>query len=284
MGAIEKVEISVIMGVFNPEDRGQLYQAAMSIINQSFQQWEMIICDDGSGAKYIDTIKMTAELDYRIKYIRSNRNRGLAHALNQGIPVSRGKYIARMDADDISKPYRLKRLYNFLEAHPQYDWVGSNSELFDDDGVWGIGITQEIPAKKDFLEHSPYIHPSVMFRREVLIKMNGYKVSKLTARCEDYELFMRLHKHGYQGYNIQEELIEYRENHNSYVRRKYKYCIREMQVRLKGFRKLGILNIQTSPYVIKPLIVGLLSPRMLGYIKRSVRNNYYAEGQKNSQM
>ncbi|MGL6197852.1 MAG: glycosyltransferase [Lachnospiraceae bacterium] len=281
---MDKVKISVVMGVFNPKDRGHLYQATMSIVNQSFTQWEMIICDDGSSAEYMDAIKSAVSLDSRIKHIRSNRNHGLAHALNQGISASRGKYIARMDADDISKPDRLEKLYHFLEEHPQYDWVGSNSELFDDNGVWGIGSTQAIPTKKDFLEHSPYIHPSVMFRREILIDMKGYKVSEQTVRCEDYELFMRLHKHGYQGYNIQEELIQYREDDNSYTRRKYKYCIREMQIRLQGFRKLGILNVHTSPYVIKPLIVGLLWPRMLGYLKKNVRNNNYVEGQRNSQI
>ncbi|MGL6197866.1 MAG: glycosyltransferase [Lachnospiraceae bacterium] len=275
---MNKVIISIVMGVFNPKDRGHLYQAVMSIVNQSFTQWEMIICDDGSGAAYMDVIKSVTALDSRIKYIRSNRNYGLAHALNRGITVSRGKYIARMDADDISKPNRLERLYHFLETHPQYDWVGSNSELFDDNGVWGIGSTRAIPTKKDFLGHSPYIHPSVMFRRSILIDMKGYKVSERTARCEDYELFMRLHRHGYQGYNIQEELIQYREDDNSYARRKYKYCIREMQIRLQGFRKLGILNVHTSPYVIKPLIVGLLSPRMQGYIKKSVRNNKLCPG------
>jgi len=278
---MEKIKISVVMGVYNPSDRGQLYQATMSIINQSFKEWEMIICDDGSSAEYIDVIKMAAGLDDRIKYIRSNRNRGLAHALNQGIAASRGRYIARMDADDISKPDRLEILNKFMEENPVYEWVGSNSELFDDAGVWGIGMTKEIPAKKDFLGHSPYIHPSVMFRRNVLVRAKGYRVSQLTARCEDYELFMRLHMHGCQGYNIQKELIQYREDYQSYSRRKYKYCIREMQVRLNGFRKLGILNLQTSPYVIKPLVVGLIRPSVLGYIKKNVRNNYYVEGQKN---
>lgn len=279
-----KPKISVVMGVYNPKDGNQLYQATMSIVNQRYRDWEMIICDDGTDEAYVETVKAAAELDNRIKYIRCDENRGLANALNQGIHIAQGKYIARMDADDISQPQRLGRLYEFLEVNPQYQWVGSNSNLFDDNGIWGKGIRKETPQKNDFLKYSPYIHPSVMFRREILIEINGYTVSDLTARCEDYELFMRLHKHGYKGFNIQEELYNYREDVNSYRKRKYTYCIREMQIRSKGFRELGIKSVKTIPYVIKPLVVGLIRPRLAEFINKNLRKSYYAEEQRSSQI
>lgn len=265
------VQISVIMGVFNPADKAQFYRAVRSIIQQSFTQWEMILYDDGSGKRYVQTIREAAALDERIRYVRSEKNHGLAYALNECIKRSRGKYIARMDADDISKPERLKKLYDFLERHPKYQWAGSNSELIDERGVWGIGERKEIPDKKDFLPFSPYIHPAVVFRKAVLVENQGYKVSEATRRCEDYELFMRLHEKGYQGYNLQEPLLQYREDYEAYKKRRYKYYIRETRIRFEGFRKLGILKAQTLPYVVKPLIVGLISPGMMRYIKKNTK-------------
>lgn len=265
------VLISVIMGVFNPPDKGQLYQAVRSIIGQSFTQWEMLLYDDGSGERYAPVIKEAAALDQRIRYIRSEKNHGLAYALNECIKRSRGKYIARMDADDISKPERLKKLYDFLESHPKYQWAGSNSELIDERGVWGIGERKEIPGKKDFLPFSPYIHPAVVFRKAVLVENQGYKVSGATRRCEDYELFMRLHEKGYQGYNLQEPLLQYREDQEAYKKRRYKYYIQETRIRFDGFRKLGILKVRTLPYVVKPLFVGLISPGMMWYIKKNTK-------------
>lgn len=276
----DTVQISVIMGVFNPPDKAQFYKAVKSIIHQSFKGWEMILYDDGSEKHCAQMIKEAAAMDPRIRYIRGEKNHGLAYALNECIKYSKGKYIARMDADDISKPERLEKLYNFLESHPNYQWAGSNSELIDERGVWGIGERKEIPEKKDFLPFSPYIHPAVVFRKTVLVENQGYKVSETTKRCEDYELFMRLHEKGYRGYNIQEPLLQYREDYEAYKKRRYKYYIRESKVRFEGFRKLGILKPQTLPYVVKPLVVGLISPGMMRYIKKNIKRGYDSEQHK----
>lgn len=273
----DDVKISVIMGIFNPKDRDQLFQAVMSIVEQTFQDWEMILYDDGSEERYAEIIRAAATLDSRIHYLRGTDNRGLAYALNRCIEAARGKYIARMDADDVSKPERLEILYEMLEAHPEYQWVGSNSELIDDNGTWGVHRVQEIPRSEDFLAYSPYIHPTVVFRKAVLVECNGYTVAPETRRCEDYDLFMRLHKAGYQGYNVQQMLLQYREDQDAYRRRKYRYCIQESRIRYRGFRNLGILQPRTLPYVFKPLVVGLLSPRMVRYIKRNIKKEYHVE-------
>ena len=267
----KNIKISVIMGVYNPTQKQQLFAAVRSIIGQTFPWWEMIIYDDGSSPDYAETIREAAALDDRIVYMRENRNRGLAYALNQCIMKSRGKYIARMDADDISKPDRLERLYDFLENHREYAWVGSNSELFNDQGVWGTDRRAKIPQNKDFLPYSPYIHPAVAFRKSVLIENQGYKVSETTRRCEDYELFMRLQSRGYHGYNIQEPLLQYREDCSAYRKRRYKFYIQEMKVRYNGFKKLGILRPGTMIYAVKPLFVGLVSPSVMQHIKKKIK-------------
>lgn len=261
------VEISVIMGVYNPTDKGQFFQAIQSIVDQSFTSWELILRDDGSDEKYRELIDSCALLDERIIIKRNNNNRGLAYTLNRCIEDSKGNYIARMDADDISNPQRFDTQYSFLESNTEYQWVGSNAYYIDDNGIWGNYITEEKPNKKSFLKHSPFIHPSVMFRREILIKNGGYSESFLTARCEDYELFMRLYSKGYLGYNIQEYLLKYREDLLSYGRRKFKFYFREAKIRYKWFKKLKILNVGTFPYLIKPLVTGIFPKGLRNKLK-----------------
>ena len=79
----------------------------------------------------------------RIIRIRNKTNKGLGYSLNQCLSIAKGKYIARMDGDDISEPERFRKQYDFLERHPEYQWVGSNSRLFDEHGVWGADCVPE---------------------------------------------------------------------------------------------------------------------------------------------
>lgn len=266
-----KIEISVIMGVYNPLDRDILEKAVASVIGQTFENWELILCDDGSDIAYQSVIGEAARMDERIIRIRNSSNYGLGYSLNQCLSIAQGKYIARMDGDDISLPDRFQKEYDFLENHPEYQWVGSNSELFDGQGVWGIDRVPEQPEAKDFYAYSPYIHPTIMFRKNIPRKVNGYPVSEETRRCEDYELFMRLHKEGYHGYNLQEPLLQYREDNNTYKRRTMQSRIREMKIRYKGFRQLGILGPEAVPYIIRPLAAGTVSPAIIQFARKNYR-------------
>lgn len=259
------VDISVIMGVYNPA-REKLLQAIQSIINQTVSNWEIILYDDGSCMESAKVIKEIAERDSRIVLIRNEENRGLAYALNRCIKHAKGKYIARMDDDDSCFPERFEKQMNFLECHPEYDWVGSNAELFDNRGVWGKATVPEKPDKNDFLKFSPYIHPSVMFRREIFVHNSGYISSQVTRRCEDYEFFMRLHTRGYRGYNIQENLFMYREDQKAYQKRKIPFRWNEMKIRYRGFKRLGILNAKTLPYVFRPIVGGIVPAGLVSYM------------------
>lgn len=270
-----EVRISVLMSVYNPENEAYLRQAVMSIVNQSFSDWEMILYDDGSEEAYRSVISEMASVDSRIRCLRGETNMGLAGALNYCLPLAKGKYIARMDADDISKPDRLEKMYRFLEENPEYDWVGSNAELVKGMDVWGFREMPQAPQKEDFLRYSPYIHPSVVFRRQVLVENGGYGTYR---RGEDYELFMRLTAAGKQGFNLQEILFQYREDADTYRRRKYKYQIEEVGIRKKGFRQLGILDGAAWLYIIKPLVVGLIPNRLQLRLKVLVRKDIHVEG------
>ncbi|HJA93977.1 MAG TPA: glycosyltransferase [Candidatus Eisenbergiella merdipullorum] len=256
------------MGVYNQHNKKELEAAVRSILNQTITGWELIICDDGSEGEAAENLKRYEKRDGRIRVIRHDTNRGLAATLNTCISQAKGKYIARMDADDISMPDRLERQYQFLEAHPEYAFVGCNAELIDDSGIWGMRKMPEKPEKKDFLPFSPFIHPSVMVRREVYLKTGGYYVSKETWRCEDYELFMRLYAQGYRGINMQEILFCYRENKESYERRKFRYRLDEAKIRHRNFKYLGMRGPAVWLYTIRPVAAGLLPVPVLMYLKR----------------
>lgn len=263
--------VSVIMGVYRPADQARFFRAVQSVIGQTYPHWELLIYDDGSGEEYAGMFRRAAAMDGRIRLLGEACNRGLAHALNACIRQAAGRYIARMDDDDIAKPVRLERQAAFLEEHPAYQWVGSNAELIDGGGVWGYQKMPDVPQARDFLFNSPYIHPTVMFRRETLAESGGYCESRRVLQCEDYELFMRLHRAGGQGCNLQEALLQYWEDYESLRKRTYRRRIREMQVRRRGFRELGILNRNTCYYVFKPLLVGAVPAPVHHYIRRKLK-------------
>ena len=263
----EKPMISVIMGIYNEKNQNQVMQAIDSILEQTYDNLEFVICDDGSKPEFYQWLEEYCRKDARIHLIRKEKNEGLAAALNTCLVSAKGSYIARMDADDRSRADRLEKQLVFLQQHPEYALVGCNAEMIDHNGVWGERVLVEKPQKKDFLRTSPFIHPSIMIKTEVLRQMEGYSVEKYAERTEDYELFMRLYAAGYTGYNMQEKLFSYREDRNAYQKRKYRYRLNESRVRYKGFRKLGIFwgNIR---YVIKPLLVGIMPVGLVQRIRK----------------
>lgn len=266
---IPKPAISVIMGVYNQWNESILRQAVCSILNQTFTDFEFIIWDDGSHPSVARTIQSLSVLDQRIRIAGKDQNHGLAYSLNACISMARGKYIARMDADDISLPQRLKKQYEFLESHTEYAWCGCNTNLFDQNGIWGIRRMPEMPVWRDYLKFSPYVHPTVMFRAKLFDANEGYLESEETLRCEDYEIFMRLLECGLQGYNLQENLFCYREDKESYQRRKICFRINEAKLRYRNFKKMGILFPTGWLYVLRPIAGGILPSKIIAFLKRS---------------
>lgn len=273
-----KVLISVVMGVYNQYNKKALKDAVDSILSQSFKDFEFIIYDDGSCREVSNNIVQLSRMDKRIKIIGKEENKGLAFSLNECIYRANGKYIARMDADDISHPDRLMIQYDFMENHSEYQWCGCNTELFDENGVYGLRDMPICPKHRDYLKFSPYVHPTVMYRRELFDDNNGYKVSKETLRCEDYELFMRLTSMGYRGYNIQQYLFKYREDKASFRKRKFRYRINEARLRYRNYKEMHILFPTGWIYMFRPVIGGLVPKGMTAWIKRrqSVFKEEYA--------
>ena len=263
------VGVSVIMGVYNQRNREILTAAVDSILRQTFSDFEYIIYDDGSDPEVGGYLEELAKLDERIILTGAEDNHGLAHSLNECILLARGRYIARMDDDDISSFNRLQTQVDFLDHHPEYGWCGCNARLFDSSGVWGYRQMPEKPEKEDYLRYSPFIHPSVMFRSEIFEENHGYLDSAQTLRCEDYEIFMRLEKQGLKGYNIQNYLFNYREDKQSFQKRKMKYRVAEAKLRWRNFHEMDMLFPTGWVYALRPLAGGILPNRMIALGKKA---------------
>ena len=260
--------VSVIMGVYNQFNQIELMHAVNSILVQTFTDFEFIIYDDGSADEAANYVRNLSQMDQRIRVIRGEQNKGLAFSLNQCIELARGKYLARMDADDISLPTRLEEEVHFLEQHPEYAWVGTNAKVFEHEKILGTMIMAKEPNQYNYLPFSPFIHPSVMFRRELFETGSRYQVSQETLRCEDYELFLRLYIQGLKGYNLQKVLFLYRQGEESYKKRTYVTRINEAKVRANYFPQLDLPRFKQWIYILRPIVTGVLPYRAVVEYKR----------------
>lgn len=254
------------MGVYNCPDRQTAERSVNSVLNQSFSDFEFIICDDGSDNGTFEWLKALTNSDKRIKLIRRHKNKGLASALNRCISLSQGDFIARQDIDDISVPNRFRQQLDFLKNHESIAFVGSDCLLADEKGVtFGRRHMPERPKASDFLFNQPFIHGSVMFRRCALISAGGYRTVGVSRKYEDYELFMRLYSTGHEGANIPRCL--YRFSEKSPDRRiSLQMRVDEFFVRLRGFHALGLLP-RSFPFLFKPLAMIFLPPRLTAKIR-----------------
>ena len=165
-----QVRVSVIMGVYNGEKT--LNAAIQSIVDQTMTDWELIICNDCSTDRTGEVLREWMRREPRIRCLENASNMRLAASLNRCIEAAEGKYIARMDDDDISYPERLWLEADFLDRHPEYGFVSGQIDGFDGKRlIPDYWHRKEKPEKKDFLSGSQFVHPAVMFRRECLEEM-----------------------------------------------------------------------------------------------------------------
>lgn len=262
------VDISVVMSVYNLSDEHILLKSINSILDQTYSNFELIICDDASTDKTYELIKKIVKNDFRVKLLKNEVNLKAGGARNKCIEISKGEFIAIMDSDDYSEPTRLEKQINFLKKNPQFSFVGTQGNYFEvdlydnKDKYWFC----KYPKKQDFLFTLPFVHASIMFRRDVLKQVNGYSSHIKVNRSEDYDLLMRLYKYGYRGANIEETLYFIRKDKNTFKRRKYRYRINEAIVKCEGFIYLGLMP-KGIFYALKPLIVGLIPINILNKLK-----------------
>lgn len=197
-------KISVIMPAYNAEE--YIKEAIDSILNQTFTDFEFIIIDDCSTDSTAEIIK--AYTDERIKYYKNEKNLGVAETLNRGLDLATGDYIARMDSDDISLPKRFEKQVKFMGKHRDVSVLGTSIEFFGAmSGVRFFSGTHE-ELKVDLLFDCCFAHPSVMIRRETLVK-EGYRYDNAFNKMEDYNLWTEVVKR-YKLATIKDVLLKYR--------------------------------------------------------------------------
>jgi len=254
---MNKPTVSVIMSTYN-SDFKKLREAIQSIKEQTFTDWEFIICDDASTNSTYEILQSIAKKDDKIKVFRLDVNVGAAEARNVCLKYISGKYIAIMDDDDISYKNRLFEQVKALDENSDISIVSSNIEIFDGISIIGKRETKKSPTKEDFLWGLPFVHPATMFRATAIKQINGYRANVAHRQGEDYDLFMRLYACGYRGMNIQKILFRYFVNKSSMKKRKFSHYLDEAIIRHSGFKSLGILYPTGWFYVLKPLLVGLI--------------------------
>ncbi len=207
--------VSIVMPVHNAA--ATLDECLTSIVNQTFEDWELLAIDDGSDDESGAIIAEAAERDSRIRLLSPGRV-GLVAALNLGLSEARAGLLARMDADDVMAVDRLEAQRARLEADVALALVSCQVRLFPDDEVlagfreyirWqNTCLTNEEISNGIYVE-SPFAHPSVMFRRDVVLRVGGYHDGTFP---EDYELWLRLHETGHRMEKLDQVLLDWRES------------------------------------------------------------------------
>ena len=196
-------KVSVLMSVYN--DEKYLKQAIDSILNQTFNDFEFLIIDDGSTDDSSRIIESYS--DPRIKLIKNEVNIKLSNSLNKGLALARGEYVARMDSDDISLPNRLMEQIRFMDTNKDVAICGSYIRIIGTNKIWKYPLSPE-DCFGGLLFNSILAHPSVMMRRKFFID-NNFLYNPEFIRCEDYELWTRIALSGKIS-NINKTLVCYR--------------------------------------------------------------------------
>jgi glycosyltransferase involved in cell wall biosynthesis len=195
------------MSVFNGQ--AFLKEAIESILGQTFRDFEFLVIDDGSTDSTAEILSNYASHDGRMRVLR-HENKGRAASLNDGIKFSNGKYVARMDADDIALPHRLLDQIDFMERHPKVGLLGGAVERINTVGQ-PIDILrpplEDLEIKSVMLHYNPMCHPALVMRREVVLGSGGYRQALLDA--DDYDLWLRIGERSKLA-NLDKVILQYR--------------------------------------------------------------------------
>jgi len=254
------------MGIYNCE--ATLETSLNSLLKQSYQDFDVIMCDDGSNDNTLNIAKAFWEIyPEKFRLLKNKKNMGLNYTLNKCLAHAKGEYIARMDGDDISLPYRFQKEVEFLDNHPDFSIVSSAMIYFDETGEWGFGRPKKIPQKKDFIAESPFAHAACMVRREAYKAVDGYTIDERLLKVEDYHLWIKMYALGFKGYNFQQPLYKMRDDQNAANRRNFKRRLNEAYVKYLAIKLLN-LPFWYSIFALRPIIVWLLPNELYLYLHK----------------
>ena len=185
----KNIKVSVLMSVYNTK-REYLIEAIESILKQTLSEFEFIIIDDKSTDGSNEILKQYKENDERIVLVENENNLGLTRSLNRGLKIAKGKYIARMDSDDISLPERLERQYEYMEAHPQTAVLGGLVFINEKHGLINRGFNQnpEVDRIQMMFRNAGVSHPTAFIRKSFL-ENKQIKYDEEIIKSQDYALW-----------------------------------------------------------------------------------------------
>lgn len=259
--------ISVLMGIYNCAPT--LAEALDSLYAQTYHDFKIILCDDGSKDNTYAVAKQYADKHDNIVLVKNECNIKLAATLNHCLEYADTEYVARMDGDDISLPERFEKEIKFLDEHLEYAFVSCPMIYFDENGDWGRGKSIPIPSKEDFRTGSaPFCHAPVMIRTSCIKSIGGYRISKEVERMEDYDMFARLLIAGYNGRNLEEPLYKMRNGRDAFSRRKIADRWRSFMTSSKLKKNMGL----SFPYLSGLLdLAKCLIPNSIAYLVKKRR-------------
>lgn len=241
--------VSVIMSCYNSEKT--MRKAIDSIFAQTYDNWIMICCDDGSTDGTWSVLN-----EYKDKYpekfviMRNKKNRKLPYSLNRCLKKVNTDLVARMDADDWCLPERFEKQVSFLKAHPEYDLVGTGVTVFDGSRQIASIIGVPEPTKQSMMKSNAFSHATIMTYKHVYEALGGYSTDPTAERVEDVDLWCRFLAAGFKGYNLPDELYVMVENVGAAKRRTFRARLNSARTRARGYKLMGIKGVQRYlPYV-----------------------------------
>lgn len=236
--AKEKKCFSVLMSVYKKEDPKYLKSSIESLLNQTVVPNEIVIVRDGKLTKELNDVLAEYENNHLFVICGYDKNMGLGYALNYGVLKCSNEIIARMDSDDVCDRFRFEKQLEVL-VNSDYSLIGSNTKEFIDNinNVVSVRIMPESDEaiRKYSHKRNPFIHPSIMTYRSVLLSVGNYHNCYL---CEDYDMWTRVIEANYKCYNIQDFLVYMRVSKDFYKRRGgLKYCKAIVSFKSKLYKK-----------------------------------------------
>lgn len=244
---------SVLMSVYKNDNPDFLKIAIESMLNQTVTPEQFVIVEDGPVSSEIEDVIATYEHSRSDLFtiVRLKMNSGLGNALNNGLKVCRNELVARMDADDISLPERCEKQLKRFKSNPNLSILGTQIKEFINNET-NIVSVRKVPSSFENIKifarrRSPFNHPTVMYKKSAIEKLDGYPTLN---RKEDLGLFILAVNSDVYSENLEEALLLYRTNENNQKRRKtWVNCKEYIQV-MYGFYKKGFLDIKDMLYVL----------------------------------
>lgn len=234
--------VSVVMAIHKAE-RKMLENVMECVLNQTFEDFEFLIVDDGNDAGILEIIKEYGRVDPRVRLIGNTGNIGLTRSLIRGVRFARGRYIARQDVDDLSRPERLELQVNMMESNSDLVLLGSWFVLTanKEDKAEVRNPDHDQVLRKKMRITNPFCHSSVLFRKEVYEQVGGYDKNYTTT--QDLDLWYRMAEKGTLGV-VEKVLVQYGINEGS-ISRSSKAWVQvwnSIKIRMKYILKAGDLS------------------------------------------